>query len=225
VKRFLESHPEYPRDHSGELRFQRVTDLLTRPVYTGYVEAPNWGVSLRKGHHEALISFETYTKIQERLKDSARAPARKDLNQDFPLRGAVVCGCCGTPLTGYWATGRGGRYPYYHCPKRGCESYGKAVRRERIEGEFEELLKTLQPTEKLARLARAMFKDLWNHRLAAAETQGQSLRTELAKIDRQVEQFLDRIADTDVPSVVSAYETRIRKLEEQKIVVSERIRC
>ena len=157
------------------------------------------------------------------MNGNARAPARKDINADFPLRGAVVCGCCGTPLTGYWAKGRNEHYPYYHCPKRGCERYGKAIRRERLEGQFEALLKTLQPTEKFARLARAMFDDLWNHRLAAAEAHARSLRTELAKIDRQVEQFLDRIADTDVQSVASAYEARIKKLEEQKIVVSERI--
>lgn len=68
-----------------------------------------------------------------------------------------------------------------------------------------------------------MFGGSWNHRLVSAEAHGRSLRAELAKVDRQVEQFLDRIADTDVPSVVCACESRIRKLEEQKIVVAERI--
>ena len=224
VKRFLETHPEYPRDRNGDVRFQRVTELLTRPVYAGYVEAPAWGVSLRQGQHEPLISFETYTKVQERLNGKARAPARKDLNADFPLRGAVACGCCGTPLTACWSKGRNARYAYYLCPKHGCANYRKSIARETIEGEFEELLRTLQPTEKLGRLARTMFEDLWNHRLASAEGHGRALRGELAKIDRQVEQFLDRIADASVPSVISAYETRIRKLEEQKIVVAERIK-
>jgi len=214
VKRFLETHPEYPRDRNDDVRFQRVTELLTRPVYAGYVEAPAWGVSLRQGQHESLISFETYTKIQERLNGKARAPARKDLNADFPLRGAVACGCCATPLTACWSKGRTARYAYYLCPKHGCANYRNSIARETIEGEFEELLRTLQPTEKLGRLARAMFEDLWNHRLASAERHGRALRAELAKIDRQVEQFLDRIADANVPSVISAYETRIRKLEE-----------
>ena len=39
----------------------------------------------------------------------------------------------------------------------------------------------------------------------------------------QVEQFLDRIADTDVPSIVAAYEKRIRDFEERRIVLAERI--
>src|SRR5690606_40162200 len=54
VKRFLASHPQYPRDRRDDLRAQRVTNLLKRPVYAGYVEAPDWDVKLRKGHHEPV---------------------------------------------------------------------------------------------------------------------------------------------------------------------------
>lgn len=223
VKRFLESHAEYPRDRGGELRAQRVTNLLTRPVYTGYVEAPKWGVSLRKGHHEALISFETFQKIQGRISGNAKAPARKNLLQDFPLRGFVTCGDCATPLTACWSRGCRSRYAYYFCPKRGCESYGKSVRREVIEGEFEALLKELKSTEGVFRLARSMFEDLWNHRLESAAARANELKAELEKTQRGVEQFLDRIADAQLPSVITAYENRIRKLEERRIELNEKI--
>ena len=43
------------------------------------------------------------------------------------------------------------------------------------------------------------------------------------KLDKQVGQFLDRIAYTDTPSVINAYEKRIRQLEEKKIVINENI--
>ena len=58
---------------------------------------PEWGVSLRKGRHEALIDFETHRRVLERIKGKARVPARIDLNEDFPLRGFVTCGGCGSP--------------------------------------------------------------------------------------------------------------------------------
>jgi hypothetical protein len=48
------------------------------------VESARWGISLRKGHHEPLISAETYRKIQERLVEGAKVPARKDISLDFP---------------------------------------------------------------------------------------------------------------------------------------------
>lgn len=98
VKRFLESYPEYPRDRHGEVRNARVTELLTRVLYAGYVEVPNWDVPLREGKHEGLIDFATWRKIQDRLNGTAKVPARKNLRADFPLRGFVTCGGCGKPL-------------------------------------------------------------------------------------------------------------------------------
>ena len=61
----------------------------------GYVQAKKWGVSLRRGHHEPLISFATYEKIQKNLEEGARGPARADFSEDFPLRGFVTCSECG----------------------------------------------------------------------------------------------------------------------------------
>jgi hypothetical protein len=69
---------------------QTVTNLLTRSVYAGMVEALKWGVSLRKGHHEALISFETFQKIQDRLAGKARVPARKDISADSSPAGIAL---------------------------------------------------------------------------------------------------------------------------------------
>ncbi|MCU7805679.1 MAG: recombinase family protein [Candidatus Thiodiazotropha sp. (ex Lucinoma borealis)] len=106
VKRFLDAQPEFPKPKCGTVPNQAVTNILKRVVYAGYVEAPKWDVSLRKGHHEPLISFETYQRIQDRLAGNAKVPARKDINKDFPLRGSVVCGDCGTPLTACWSKGK-----------------------------------------------------------------------------------------------------------------------
>jgi site-specific DNA recombinase len=41
LKRFLEPHPEYPRDKNGEVHPQRIVEVLTRPVSAGYVESRN----------------------------------------------------------------------------------------------------------------------------------------------------------------------------------------
>jgi site-specific DNA recombinase len=223
VKRFLESHPQFPRVKGGIVLAQQVNDMLTRPVYAGLVEAPNWGVRLRKGHHEGLISVQTFQQIQDRLAGHAKTPARKNLHEDFPLRGFVVCGDCGTPLTASWSRGRKVRYPYYLCPKKGCESYGKSVRREALEQEFETLLQKLQPTPTLFQTARAIFEDLWNHRVETSVAIASAMKGELAKVERSVEQFLDRIEEAELPSVITVYESRIRKLEARKIELNEKI--
>ena len=224
VKRFLETHPEFPRPkRTGAIPNQAVTNLLRRVVYAGYVEAPKWGVSLRKGHHEPLISFETYQKIQDRLKGNAKTPARKDINEDFPLRGSVVCGDCGTPLTACWSKGRSRSYAYYLCPQKGCASYRKSIKRETLEGEFETLLHKLTPTQGLFKVARAMLEELWNHRLHSQKARRQSLEAESRKIDRKIEQLLDRLVDTESATVINSYENRIERLEKDKLVIAEKI--
>ncbi|MHA3976478.1 recombinase family protein [Halovulum sp. GXIMD14794] len=114
VKRFLEGKPALPKDTPvGEIRWQRVQRILSHLTYTAYVEAPKWGVSARRGHHEPIISLETFERIQERVQGKAKAPARKDISEDFPLRGFVLCDDCGEPMTSCWSKGRSKHYPYF----------------------------------------------------------------------------------------------------------------
>lgn len=120
VKRFFESRPEFPKDSKGLVRNQLIHEILTKPLYAGYVGAPDWGIPLRKGRHEGLISFEAFERIQRRLTEGAKTPARADIREDFPLRGAVACAHCGKPLTSCWSTSKTGeRHPYYHVLRQG----------------------------------------------------------------------------------------------------------
>ncbi len=64
-------------------------------------------------------------------------------------------------MTACWSKGRSKSYPYYLCDTKGCESYRKSVRKEEIEGAFEELLDRLTPARSLVEMARVMFRDAW----------------------------------------------------------------
>lgn len=204
VKRFLERQPLFPKDLNGrEVRNQRVYEMLTRVLYSGYVEHENWNVSLREGHHEGLISFETYQRIQERLTGTAKAPARKDISSDFPLRGFIHCDDCGTALTACWSTSKTGKkHPYYLCKTKGCESYRKSIRRDTLEGDFEALLKTLEPSRNLFQLARAIFKDVWDMRLAQVQSTGKDLRQKAAQIEKQIDALVERTVEASSTSVI-----------------------
>ncbi len=224
VKRFLERQPSFPKDLlGGEIRNQRIYDMLTRVIFAGYIEAPKWKVPLRKAQHEGLISFETFEKIQKRLKGTAKAPARKDISEDFPLRGFVLCNDCQKPLTACWSQGKNQKYPYYLCPTKGCPSYRKSIKREKLEGEFENLLQSLQPSQGLFALVKTMFRDAWDQRLARTSDGSKALKMSIKQIDKQIDQLLDRVVDATNDSVVSAYEKRIAKLEREKILAEEQL--
>ena len=223
VKRFLEGKPDFPKSgKSGYVHPTKVRDMLERSVYAGCVEAPNWGVTLRKGHHEALISFATYERIQARLKGTLNAPARKDINQDFPLRGFVLCDDCGEPMTSCWSKGRNQLYPYYLCDTPSCDSKRKSIRRADIEEGAEALLRSLQPAAQLFKLAKAIFTDIWEMRRADALGARKALEAQVIDTSKQIDNLLDRIMNSSSPSVIGAYEKRIEELEREKIRLAER---
>ena len=224
VVRFWASRPEYPADLRRRLTRERANEVLTRVTYAGLISIPDWDLHLVPAKHEPLITYETYRKIQDRIAGRANVPARKDLNQDFPLRGFVTCGGCGRPLMGCWSTARNGmRHPYYLCQnKGGCPDYGKSIRRDVVEGAFETLLHTLRPSANLFNLAAALFRDLWQARVRTAATQAKAAEAELVRIDRSISQLLDRAMDADTPTLVKAYEGRIQALEAEKATLREK---
>ena len=224
VVRFLSDASVFPKTSHGKVRHTMVGSILTNPTYAGMIEAPNWSVSRRQGMHQGLISVETFLRIQERLKGGEYAARRKNLNAEFPLRGFVLCAHCATPLTACFSHGRHGTsHPYYLCPKRGCASYGKSIRRAKIEGEFEEMLRTAVPTEGLLHVATMMFKEIWDYRIGQAESSRKALAAHLTKIESEKAKFLTRIVETSVPAVVSAYEDRINQLESERLAIREKL--
>ncbi|MCW5608742.1 MAG: recombinase family protein [Nitrosomonas sp.] len=228
VKRFFENSPYFPKNKRGEVHLQRVKDILTHVLYAGYLDKPEWGIHLVKGYHEPLISYETYQKIQQRLNGQAKAPVRKDINEDFPLRGFVACVSCGTPMTSCWSRGVGGLYAYYLCHGKNndgtrCDLYGKSIRREQVEGDFEKLLGDMKPSKELFFLAADIFTDLWNAKRETAKQEAEHIRRDIIMIERKTEQFFDRITETDSETLITAYEKKIRKLEEEKIILDEKI--
>ncbi|MEP2784962.1 MAG: recombinase family protein [Pseudoruegeria sp.] len=62
---------------------QRVTDILTNPLYAGYICSKTYDLNYLKGQHEALISLETFDKVQACRDGIAKAPKRADIGDDF----------------------------------------------------------------------------------------------------------------------------------------------
>jgi site-specific DNA recombinase len=217
--RWLNAQPGFPK----AVGVQRITDILTRVTYAGYIEMPEWGVSLRKAQHDALISFETHKKIQDRIAGKAKTYKNTDNNRRFPLRGHVECADCGSPLTSCLSKGRNGYHPYYLCHRRGCVSFGKSIRQDVIEDQFGEVVRQLQPSETFVNTSAAMFERLWKHRAGAQMVRAKGLEAELVRIKRDTDECVDKLVQTKVQAVVTALEVRIQKLEEEQALTVEKI--
>ena len=223
VRQFLEAQPEFPRNGKGEVTHERANQLLTQPVYAGMIEAPAWGISMRKAQHQGLISWETFQKVQERLADGGRVQNRADLHEDFILRGAVDCGDCEKPLTACWSKGKNKHYPYYLCFNKECDSYRKSIARDVLEEEFEELLAELQPSRNLFTVASKMFRDLWDHMALSNRERQTRLKADLSRMESDMTRLVDKMLDTDNQIVIEQIEKRMTALESEKLLLSEKI--
>jgi DNA invertase Pin-like site-specific DNA recombinase len=229
VQRFLAGRGFYVgrRGRSASARLTQVLDMLRQVVYAGHVEYAPWGVGLRPGRHPGLISLATFDRIQDRLAGRSVAGAlreRQDRSADFVLRGALVCASCGRRITASWTRGaRGQRYPYYHCPGRGCPHYGKGVPREKLEAQFVQLLEPLQVTDDLLDRTKVILVGEWE---ASQARQGEE-REQAARRLRQTEASLaalaDKLAATSSDVAARVLEQRIEAIEKERALLAEEL--
>lgn len=198
--------------------------LLDRSlIYAGYLEYKPWRVTRVKGHHDALISFEMHLRVQERLFNETSAIIRKDMREEFPLRGWVVCNSCHVKLTAQWCKGNGGRYPKYWCRNRDCALYGKTIKREQLENDFEDLLNKIKPLKSMRDLSKENLVRKWQKKMQTVEGRYKDMQRELADIDAQVTSFAKRAALARSETLAAAYERQIEDLENRRLVLEERL--
>nr|GGI02038.1 hypothetical protein GCM10011355_34100 [Aquisalinus luteolus] len=225
VKRHFETFAGFPRNKYGTVSNQRVADILRHPVYAGMVQAQTWNISLRKGHHEPLIDYETFMAIQRRLSEGAKVPARRDLNEDFPLRGFVLCDDCNKPLTANWSKSKtGDRHAYYLCYNKNCVSSRKSIRRDKLEGDFETILHSLLPRQKHGLAIGTIFKTMWEYQLHRSAEAVAAIKSEITGLERQIETLVDRIVECSSATAAAAYEKRLAAMESRKVELGDKAR-
>lgn len=89
-----------------------------------------------EGGIPAIIDKELFDRVQERLSENAKSPARGKAKVNYLLSGKIFCGHCGEPMDGESGTGRHNiKYHYYACYghkiRHTCDK--KAVKKDWIE--------------------------------------------------------------------------------------------
>jgi site-specific DNA recombinase len=163
--------------------------LLRNPIYSGWIVIPSWSLRER-GSFTPLVSDELFRRAQDVL-DGKRlsVTAHQRNNPDFPLRVFVICGACGTPLTGSWSKGRKNRYPYYRCRNSHCHAVD--VRRESLERDFAALLERLAPERRYMRRFKEIVRQVWKQRLAVSEAVLRAATSKLAALAGRKSRLMD----------------------------------
>ena len=141
-------------------------NLLKNPIYYGGVPLKaykNEKECIIDGIHEPLISKALFDKVQNVLNNrrSKYHTNHKKINDNYPLKGFLICPKCNNKLTGSISKGRSKYYSYYHCISP-CNSRYLV---EDVHFWIEDYLKTISLDTSVKKLFEEMIKEaLYNER-------------------------------------------------------------
>ncbi len=121
---------------------QTFARMLQNPIYAGWVVTKKIRA---RGLHEPLIPEEVFNAVQMLI--NSKSVPHKKLNEDFPLRGVILCVHCRRPLTAGWPRGRNKNYGHYWCWNQKCRAV--KVSRDDLHEGFVSLLSRMEPTAEL----------------------------------------------------------------------------
>ena len=125
------------------------------------------------------------------------------------------------PLRSSITKGNGGNYHYYLCQTKSCEHYGKSIKRDKIEGDVGDLIKSLQPSDGLMEAAKAMFRQIWDAKEDQAKDVLRIGKRKIASLDKDIDRLLDTITAVSRPSVIASCEDKIDMMEREKTKVAQ----
>ena len=197
---------------SRRIYLEYVKRLLTRPIYAGYIDYPEWNITRRVGHHKALISPETYLLIEEKLDGRTNLWIRQNRREDFPLRGVIHCNACQKPLTASWSKGRSNRYAYYRCNNWLCELRNKSIPKGMIENKFASTLLDLQPSASILNLVKAKLLVQWKNKIKNFNEVTRKQQQELTLLENSMTAMINRISSVQNETVLKMYDSQIEEL-------------
>jgi site-specific DNA recombinase len=202
--------------------------MLKDPFYAGYIEYPDWEVARRLGHHQSIISIQTFECNQQRLEGKRSIKrVRKDVSDDFPLRGLLNCGECEKHLTAAWTKGNGGAYGFYFCQNKKCVSFRKSINKDDIEKKFKKLLLENILKIETENLLAAVFDKAWEEEQTNFEVSEKEKLQRRKILEERIARLTEFVINAKSDTLRDTYERQIEreasKLEEIEVGTLEEI--
>ncbi len=188
-------------------------DKILRDIfYAGFIEYPDWDVKQIRGHHQPIISIETYQLTQKRLSGSTLGKSlRADVSSDLYLRGLLICTECDKHLCGGKTKGNGGIYWYYFCQNKSCSLYRKSINRDVAHTKFDQLLIGKQVKPQTQKLMNLVFERTWQVELKLLHTRERERVSEKNTLNNKIDQLADLVIKAKSQSLKDTYEKQLEK--------------
>ncbi|MGN6617638.1 MAG: recombinase family protein, partial [Ilyomonas sp.] len=190
-------------------------NMLHNVIYCGLIKVEadkSEPETIVKGVHEAIISEDVFDQVQLVASGKKLVKAKpKKVTETLPMRGYLVCKCCGMNMTGSASKGNGGKYFYYH-GQPGCKERHKA---DIVHDSFSSWLDSLSIEPAIAQLYLAVMQDIF-------KTEEGDRDKEVGRIDREInekEQNLIKAAEKLVSEDLDKWSFKVLRENLSKQIV------
>lgn len=167
------------------------------------------GISIKLAYHEGLVPADIWLKVQDKKSHNSKFQNNGVAINSW-LVGMMKCGNCGYAMHINHSTGkRGQKYRYFFDYGRytsdGCShNYASEIKPDQVEDiVFKEMCKRVDQLV------------IAKHESTKPDPDSESLRTEIIKLDEEINKLMSKLADAD--DVLFSYiQDRVSKLHEQK---------
>ncbi len=166
-----------------KLSKQSFLDMLRNIAYTGRIFVKSWKKEEAKtveGLHEAIISDDLFQTVKNVLagKKNVHQKSHKE-DENFPLRGHLLCPVCKGSLTGGKSKGSTKYYNYYKCQLNCIPN----IRAEEANEEFIRFLATLNILPEVSDLYQNVIEDVFKANEGDKKIKAQSISKKIEDIE------------------------------------------
>ncbi|HLO73876.1 MAG TPA: recombinase family protein [Flavobacterium sp.] len=203
---------------------QTFLNIVKNPYYYGIIKIKSWEDEPEEeiiGTHSPLITKDLFDKVQKIISGKKKANLVKiSRNEDFPLRGHLICNSCHGNLTGSPSTSRNGvKHYYYHCQK-GCKTRFRA---DLAHSSFEDLLDGFKIKKDILNLYNIILEDIFNSNEKDRQKQIKQADDKIRQLRSKLESLQDKLLDDIIDKTeYNSIKLRIQKeLEEWELKKQE----
>ncbi len=192
------------------LTFFAVRSILANPFYFGVFKLNG---ELHEGSHKAMITKETYDKIQKRLEKNPKKinfHNNKNVEKDYWFQGLARCGNCGYGIVPEWHKKKSGLvFKYYRCSRKSktCDCREKAINEKDLALQVEDFV------------SQVTINDEWHEKFSNkidewVQKEHEESKAELEKLDSEAKSIrgkLERLLDIHIEGDISTEEYKANK--------------
>jgi site-specific DNA recombinase len=206
---------------------KHIYSILRNKIYIGNV---TFNGEVFIGLHSPIITDELFNKVQKRL-DLSREDRMVLPREDSPLTllNILKCGVCGSAMTTGWSRKKGGskKYYYYKCThathnsKEHCDS--RDLKARELELFVEKLVSHIAADDDFFNAMYGQLSDNAGDDLQKEEDELASLKTNHARIERELKNLISRLSDDERLGGLKSITDKIVEIEEEKASLGTKI--